>query len=369
MDLTKFNVADAAIATMAAQYLPLTIADVNDTQGADTVHKARMVVKSHRVDVEKTRKALKADALEYGRAVDAEAKRITGLLEPIEDHLSKQEAAYEAAKEEIRNAARLKAEAEERAKREAEEARLKAERDAEEARLKAERDAEAERLRIEREKLDADRKAMEAERAALAAQQAAERAKIEAEQAAERVRQKAEQDKIDAEHRRLAEIEREKLDAERKAMETERAKVAAEQAAERARQKAEQDKIDAEKQRLADIETARLRKIEDERIAAEAAERAKIETERRIAREDAEKKAAEEAKEAARLKAEALRPDREKLLGVASAVEMLSLPEISSDEGGKAVLRINRVLMGAETQIRAIIDELLPATEATNANH
>jgi len=77
--IAKFNLPDTAIALMATAYLPLTIADVNDTEGFKAVHEARMVVKSKRVDVEKVRKELKADALEYGRKVDAEAKRI-GLI-------------------------------------------------------------------------------------------------------------------------------------------------------------------------------------------------------------------------------------------------------------------------------------------------
>jgi hypothetical protein len=44
-------------------------------------------VKTKRVEVEKTRKVFKADALEYGRKVDAEAKRVTALLLEIEEPL------------------------------------------------------------------------------------------------------------------------------------------------------------------------------------------------------------------------------------------------------------------------------------------
>ena len=289
-ELKRFSLADDAIARMAGEYMPLTIRDVTDTEGFKAVHEARMVVKNHRVEVEKTRKALKADALEYGRKVDAEAKRITALLEPIEEHLRWQEVDYEAAKEAIRNAARLKAEAEERAKREAEEARLRAEREAEEAKARAEREAEAERLRVERMALEAERRVMEAERARVAAEQ-----------------------------------------------------------------KAAQDKIDAENRRLAVIEAARLRKIEDERIAKEAAERARIATEQRIAREAAAKKAAEEAAEVARVKAEALRPDREKLLTVASCVAGIDVPYVSSPEAVDAARKIEAVLRKAQAEIKAIV--------------
>lgn len=292
--LRRYTPTDAAIAKMAESYMPLTIKGVEDTNGYKLVHAARMDVKARRVEVEKLRKELKADALEYGRQVDSEAKRITALLTPIEDHLAKQEEAYEAAKEAIRNAERLKAEAEAKAKAEAEAARLK-----------AEQEAAVEKLRIEREKLEAERRAMEAELA-----------KIEAEQAAERARQKAEQDKIDAERRA----------------------------------------VEAEQKRLADIEAARLRKIEEERIAKEAAEKARIETEARIAREAAAKKAAEEAEtkaeEEARLRAEALRPDREKLLAVADTVANIVVPEVS-DAGRDMAMKVRQIIVKAAQDIAA----------------
>jgi len=48
-------------------------------------------VVKHRTGVEKHRKFLKADALSYGRKVDAAAKEIFGKLAPIEDHLTEQE--------------------------------------------------------------------------------------------------------------------------------------------------------------------------------------------------------------------------------------------------------------------------------------
>jgi chromosome segregation ATPase len=170
-----------------------------------------MVVKSKRVEVEKVRKELKADALEYGRKVDAEAKRITAMLQPIEDHLTAEEEAYLAEKERIKNAARLLAEQEARAKAEAEAARLKAEQD----RIKAEQEAEARRLQAEREKLAAERAAIEAERKAA-------QDKIDADRRA-----------IEAEQKRLADIEAERIRAEQ----MERAKA---EAAEKARKETEE---------------------------------------------------------------------------------------------------------------------------------
>lgn len=283
--LQRFCPTDSAIAEMASQYMPLAIQGVDDSEGYQLVHAARMSVRGHRVAVEKVRKELKADALKYGRKVDAEAKRITALLMPIEDHLAAEEDAYISEKERIRNAERLAAEA--AAKAEAD--RIKAEQEAEAARIKAEQEAEAAKLRTERE--------------------------------------------------RLAEEQR-RLDEQRRQME-------------------------AEKKRLADIEAARQREIENERIRAEAAEKARIETERRIEREAAELKARADARAAeakaradaeaaAKSRAEALRPDKEKLMAFAGMVGGLEIPTVS-DDSADAVESIRIVLNNAAKSIRTII--------------
>jgi chromosome segregation ATPase len=233
--LERFNVTDAAIAAMREKYMPLTIAGLDDACGLQAVHAARMVVKSHRVQVEKVRKDLKADALEYGRKVDAEAKRITAMLEPIETHLANAEGRIEAEKETIRNAARLKAEAEAKAAADAEAARIKAAEDAERDRIKATQDAEnarlkaeADRLAEQQRKIDAERKAIDDEKrrldaieTALAAietarlreienerirMEAAEKARIETE---ERIAREAAAAKAKADAREAARLRRE----------------------------------------------------------------------------------------------------------------------------------------------------------------
>jgi hypothetical protein len=108
-DLQRFNTPDTAIAEMREQYLHLAIKDIDDKEGFEKVHSARMIVKDKRVNVEKVRKELKADAITYGKAVDEEAKRITGLLEPIETHLSKEEQKIEDEKKRIREEEEQKA--------------------------------------------------------------------------------------------------------------------------------------------------------------------------------------------------------------------------------------------------------------------
>ena len=89
--MQKYNVSDAAIAEMSEMYLPLKVSGLDDKEGYEKVRAARLNVKTKRCEVEKKREELKHESLEYGRAVDAEAKRLTALLAPIEKHLTEQQ--------------------------------------------------------------------------------------------------------------------------------------------------------------------------------------------------------------------------------------------------------------------------------------
>lgn len=100
--LTKFNVTDTAIVQLTDKYKDLKIQGIEDTSGYKAVRAARLEVKGYRVDIEKRRKELTEDALKYQRAINAEAKRITALLEPLEIALSLQEDNFEKEKERIK---------------------------------------------------------------------------------------------------------------------------------------------------------------------------------------------------------------------------------------------------------------------------
>lgn len=86
-ELVKFDVVVPKVNELSKQYLPLKIASIEDEEGYNEVSKALRFIVSKRTAVEEKRKELKADSLAYGRAVDARAKEITGMLEPIETHL------------------------------------------------------------------------------------------------------------------------------------------------------------------------------------------------------------------------------------------------------------------------------------------
>lgn len=295
--LKEYNITDAAIEKLKADYMKISVKDVNDKEGYDLAHTARMDIKSRRVDVEKKRKKLKEDALEYGRAVDKEAKRITSLLEPIETYLESQEKIIDDEK------ARIKAEIE---AKEAKRVQVRIDRlfaigctfnginyilpFAPEGYAlpptiaKTCSDEHFEQLFSEIKKLvDAENKRLNEEKAAKAEEEI-RLAKIKEEQAVEA--------------KRLADIQ-------------------AAQDKQAAEIKAAQDAIEAEKKRIADEETARLKAIADaqalETAKKEAAEKARIETEARIKREEA---ARSEQKRIADLEAARqaeLKPDKEKL--------------------------------------------------------
>lgn len=196
-ELSKFNVADAVISDMKTQFTALKIDGIKDTKGYKAVHAALMTVKGKRVEVEKKRKELKADSLAFGRAVDAEAKRITALLKPIEDHLAGEKQAI------LDEKARIKAEKEQQERAELE-AKIRAEQEAkaaeEKARLEAAALAEAERLA----KIEAEQEAERQRLAAIAQEQSRKEAEREVKREAERQALEAERQEIQAEKERLA---------------------------------------------------------------------------------------------------------------------------------------------------------------------
>lgn len=338
--LARYDLANETIAAWREQYMPLRVEDPHDKAQIQRVHDARMIVKRARVQIEATRKELKADALRWGQAVDGEARRIVGLLDPIEKHLEGEEdSALQALENERleflrgrmaqfqavgavaleRDVERMSDEqfatalADATERHRAEQERIAAEKRAEEERLAAERakleeqraEAEAERQRVEAErKIEADRLAKE--RAALEA----ERVRLAAEQEAERKRQEAER----------AEAQR-KLDEARAAQEAEAARIRAEQEAERA-------KLDAQRRELAEREEA-ARRAEEERERAAQAERDRIEA---------------EAIAAARA------PEAEKVRAYAIALERVPIPSVWCSA------ELGSIVNCALTEIRALVN-------------
>lgn len=279
--LAQYNVTDAAIEEMRVKFMPLQVAGLDDRKGLAAVHDARMIVRNVRVGIEKKRVELKADALKFGQAVDAEARRITGRLQEIESALEERESIVQREKDRIAAeaaaakqarldgrmvklaalgstllpsvvdalsdadfATALAAAQDEHAKREA--ARIEAEA---EARRVAEaeaavRRAESERLTVERAELEKQREAARQDAIREQAVRDAEMQRLQAERKA-----------VEAQ-RRAVEMEAAKAEAARRAVaaEEERKRLAAEEAARREAMRPEIERVHAFKLALLAME-------------------------------------------------------------------------------------------------------------------
>lgn len=300
----SFGVTDTEIDAVRERYAAL---DATTSAGYEEVRQAIAVVRTTRVNIEKRRVELKAEALAYGRQVDSEAKRWSALVESIEAPLVAKKQAVDDEK------ARVKAEAEAARLREVEE-RINAERAAEEARLKALRDAEDARLADERARLDAERAQLAEERARVDAAQAAARAE---EETRLRVQREAERVEREATEARLK-AEREALDKERRELQAQR------EAAERA---------EFERQTAIKAEAAAKAKIEADRLAA-------AELDARIA---------------------AAQPDAKKLQAYAEALLEVPVPAVRTAAA-------KRRLASALEQVRAATDGLGDVTRLAAAS-
>jgi len=288
-----YPTSDDAIKALKSQYLPLVVKGEDDKAGFEACDKARKHVKNLRCEVESRRKELKADALEYGRRVDSEAKRLTDLLTPIENHLEHQVAIVAEAK-------KRREEAERKAKEDRFHARLTAlsavramivpkqlmdmpEAEYQELLAKATAEYQAAEAKAKQEREEAERRA-EAERQqrlALEAERERERKALEAEREQARKVQ-AELDRVKAEQLAAERKKREEAEAEARRIQAE--KDAAERLALIEKAKAED--------RLREAELKALKEKREAEAAARLAESRRIEAERE-AKLKAEREAAE----------------------------------------------------------------------------
>ena len=222
--LEKFSGYFAMAAEWEAKSKVLVVTDEKQIAEMKMAREGRLFLKAKRVELEKTRVALKADVNREGKAIDGIANVLKALIVPIEEYLDNQEHFIEhkrAAEEEARRieADRLLAEKEEadRIAREkeikaqaAENVRLKKEADEREAAAEKERKAAA--LKLEEQEAQA-----RAEQDRIRAEEQEKREKAEAKAERERKRLKKEaDDKLAAERKRLKKEADDNLAAERK---------------------------------------------------------------------------------------------------------------------------------------------------------
>ena len=318
--VVEYDVPTAAVEDMAKRFAPL---EITDTASYKEVTSAIAEVRTLRITVEKKRVELKRDALEYGRKVDSEAKRITAMLSPIENELIGKKQVEDNRKEAVRQE-KIRIE-EERVGSIKQKIFLIRRRAVGIINLDTDKLSD---LAMELDEIEIDEKKY-AEFAAEAQQAKADA--IDSVMAAFDIRQKfdAEEAARKAENERLAKV-RQEQEAEAKRLADIQAKLDAEQNKFEAEKKAEQDRKDREALEVRLKEEAR---VNAERKAKEKAQR-----------EEAERAAREKAEAEEKARVEALRPDKEKLNDWANELLDIIAPEVT-DPKAKIVAK------GVEHQI------------------
>lgn len=89
----------------------LIVTDINQKTEMKMAREGRLFLKAKRVDIEKARKELKEQSLREGQTIDAIAKILKNLIEPIEQHLEKQEKFAEIKEKEMKEERKVTREA------------------------------------------------------------------------------------------------------------------------------------------------------------------------------------------------------------------------------------------------------------------
>jgi colicin import membrane protein len=356
--ISEYSKTAAALADLQHRYKDVVF-DLTTRDGMVTAIKARAELRGYRVTLEKTRKELKAPALERARLIDDEAKRITAELVAMEDPIDEAIKAEEGRKDRER----AEREQRERDRVTAQQKRV-ADIGATPAAYVGESAATIERaLGVLRDleigpdfeeyavpAAEAKGKAIAAMEQLLAGAKAMEAAKAEAERAAaaeraelERLRQEAAEW---AREEASARAEREAADkAAREALEAEQRAARERIAAEEREAKAARDQADAEAKAARDAEAAR--QAEADRVA-------------RLARE-AEEKVAREARE--------LEQARQ-----AKAAQLLREAQERVDAERRETERLQNELIDGDTMLRKFVDrfgkrrEFASVVKAINAH-
>ncbi len=196
----------------------IVVTDASQTELIAQARGAWLTLREYRINLEKTRKALKDESWREGKTIDNIANVLKSLIEPSEKHLEKQAKFVEFRQKEL----------DEKRRKEAD--RLLQEKEEADQKIK-DQEIEDQRLENERLKKEADEKDQihRQEQALLEAKAAAEREKFKKKVAADRKkadeRLQKERDKTMAEQKKkdeAARIERDRLKAEKEKAEAEK---------------------------------------------------------------------------------------------------------------------------------------------------
>lgn len=302
-----FSIQDSIIDELVHDGMLVAVDDPNDKKQVAIATEAWRNLRNARLLVEKSHKELKAEALAYSQACDAEKRRLIGKISPAEEHCAFQK---DAPKREA-----------ERVAKEAQEKRA--------AKL-TERMAQLAEIEFYAIPTEVEKLSDESFGDMLAQQREL----------------KQERDDKAAADAEAARIEAERLKAEREGLDRQRAA----QEAEQARLAAENAKLEAA--------AAAVRHAEElAKARAEAAEAAARQERERTEREAAEAKAKAEREEAERLRREAAAPDRDKLIAFSKHLESFEHPTLSENneaielEIGAAFSAFRQIVLNAAERL------------------
>uniref|UniRef100_A0A6H2A684 Uncharacterized protein n=1 Tax=viral metagenome TaxID=1070528 RepID=A0A6H2A684_9ZZZZ len=314
LEVITYSVTGAALAEMKGKYYGLKIVDA---ASYETVRVAIAECRTKRGDVESRRKELKAGALEYGRQVDGEAKRITGLIAEIEDPLKDEKQRIDDEKAQIKA---VKEQKEEERK------------DKIRTRISQMKDFVAEVAFVNS---DAIKGAMDFLKSQDITTEEYEEFTPEA------LRTRTETIEV------LKKVLHERLNFEKE--ESQRKAEGERLAKERAEQEAKERALAEERHKIEEERAVLERAKRDADIREEA--RAQVEKEAREKVEREEKEAAEKARQ------ESLRPDKEKLFAYAQALQDVPKPKVDSPQA-------DSILDDAARDIRALMNRIMKRSEA-----
>jgi hypothetical protein len=203
----------------------IVVTDASQKADMDMARVGRLFLREKRIDIERTRKKLKEDALREGKAIDGISNVLKALIDPIEEYLESQEkfvefqaaqkaeeerlAAEKKAAEEL--IAKEKAEAEAREKMRIENERLKKEAEIREKQMQAEREAALKKQHEVEEKARAEREKLEKEAEAKEKKAQAEKLKFQKQAEANLQKEREAKEKLEAELQAKKEAEAEEL--------------------------------------------------------------------------------------------------------------------------------------------------------------
>ena len=354
MQLVPYGLDTVIVESLKAKYLDITIKP-DDKAAYAMVMAGQRECREIRLSCESWHKDKKAWIVKAGRHYDDERRRVLGLLAPIEDHLKAVRQAEDDRKKAIEA---------EKARKEAERvqgimSRIEAIRNtpitimrgtSQEIRSVLQRVLDTELTSEVFQEFLAEAQTVQEKVVSdlvIAADAAAKREKEDAERKAEAERLEAirkQQAEESARLEALRKADEERVRKQFEAIEAEQRKIKAEKATIEAQKRVEADRVarEAMEKQMADVA-----RIKAEKDAAE-----KLEREAREAKEREEREKAEKAR------AEAMKPDKEKLVDWFFRVENVQKPDLSSDEAkailSNAIRAIDKAFIAAKKAIREL---------------